>query len=83
MGAPEAERGNASAAEVVVLLAIVISTPQALHQLPEPTGIVTCGRPLMWLENKYPSYPYGFDTTRRMTALAASGALNRAIAIYI
>jgi hypothetical protein len=83
MGAPEAERGNASAAEVAVLLAIVISTPQALHQLFEPTGIFTCGRLLMWLENKYPSYQYDFDATRRMTALAASGALNRAIAIYV
>jgi hypothetical protein len=49
MGAPEAERGNASAAEVALPLSIIailplvlISTPQILHRPSEPTGILTC-----------------------------------------
>jgi len=51
MGAPEAERGNASAAEVTLplsiialLLAIFTFTPQVLRRPPEPTGILTCAR---------------------------------------
>lgn len=60
MGAPEAERGNASAAEVALPLSIIailvvvfISTPQSLHPLSEPTGILTCDRTIDVTEDEY------------------------------
>ena len=60
MGAPEAERGNASAAEVAlplfiiaILLVVFISTPQPLHRLSEPTDILTCDRTIDVAEGEY------------------------------
>lgn len=77
MGVPEAERGYASAAEVAlplsiitILLVVFISTPQPLHPLSEPTGILTCDGTVdvaedeyiqlrSWLRRKVPHDCYG------------------------
>ena len=56
MGVPEAEKGYASAAEVALPLSIItilISTPQPLHPLSEPTGILTCDGTVDVAEDEY------------------------------